>query len=165
MTMQMPGATLGYSNTAIIVSPEPKRACGVLRMTINSMHDIPITDADGKPIVNPNDPRRRQMVVKMTAKDRRMFASATGHLFCLHKDCRGKKWKDERECLAAHPDTRDMIANEEVHVVGFYSNDPCNPPDPSCPKCNEKGKPPRACAEHAGGVVGLLTPGEPAVMG
>lgn len=170
MTAPEPGS-LAHPATPIKVEG-PTRRLGCLRMAAGSKHMLPLSDEKGQPVA---DRWGRRVRVLTTAKDRRLYPLAKGFFFCQHERCEGKAWGSEEELLRAHPSQLDMQRGSEVHVIGFFSADPLNPPEKGCKKCEQatkdatvaaKSEAPilRPCAEHSGGIVGLLTPGEPAVI-
>jgi hypothetical protein len=98
----------------------------------------------------------------LSVRDRALFPrSLKAKIVCLHATCAGKEWDTEAAMRDAHPSDSEMQKRGEAHVFAAWSNDAVNPPDPNCAACiGEMGKPPKACAEHAGGVVGLVSTGE-----
>ncbi len=166
IAFRAPGNPSATSQRPYITVPASKRALGIVRMAPDSAHQIAIGG--------------RKMYV--TCRDRRDFPNATGFYFCLHESCRGKSWPSDKAMTDAHGPPSEMIAREEVHLVGFWSNDDCNPPADNCAACElatkaasgaatkearakNKDAPEaiilRACDEHSGGAVGLLTPTDP----
>lgn len=175
-----PGSLAHRATPIVVEGPQPRYGC--VRMVAGSSHELPLTDASGQPV---RDLRGRQVKVRTTAKDRRQHPGASGFLFCLHPDCAGKAWGTEVELLRAHPSQLDMARDRATHVIGFFSPDPVNPPAEGCKACEKATKEasaaatakaretskdapavhvPRPCEEHSGGVIGLLTPGEPAEL-
>lgn len=146
-TASLPGSLVHTARPG----PAPDHARGLLRMVPGSKHQITIKPEGGEPIT-----------MHVTAKDRRAFPKATGVLVCLHERCRGKTFRDDAAILAAHDHLAARQHENEAHVYGMWSDDPINAPAADCAKCiGEKGKAPRACADHSGGVIGLLAPAHP----
>lgn len=152
------------------VDTKPLKAVGLVPMQIDSRHNIPV-NRGGK--VKPES---------VTCKDRRNYRNFSVRIFCLHPGCVGRSWATVEEMAKAHPDHALMQREQQVHLFGAWSDDPCNPPEPSCGECaaatiaaSEKAtaaardkdkkagevKVAMPCVKHAGGVVGLLTPGDP----
>lgn len=176
-----PGSLANRATPIKVEGKEPRYGC--LRMVVGSSHELPLTDAAGKPVMDPRT--RRPVKVRTTARDRRLFPGASGFLFCLHPDCAGKAWQNEAELLRAHPSQIDMGRERQIHVIGFFSPDAAEPPREDCAACKAATKKASAaataearkankdaaevfvaapCEEHSGGVIGLLTPGEPATL-
>lgn len=173
--------SLAHRGTPIRVEGvQPRYGC--LRMVVGSSHVLPVTDAKGAAL---KDRGGRAVTVRTTAKDRRLYPHASGFLFCLHADCAGKAWATEGELVRAHPSALDMARDKASHVIGFFSPDPVNPPEDGCEACKKATREasatataaarkaskdageivvPWPCTDHAGGVIGLLTPGEPAEL-
>lgn len=160
-TFQQPGNPRADSGRSTVVNAAPKKRCGIVPMRPASMHKLAIGGKEQT----------------ISARDRRAFPHASGKFFCTAPGCFGK-FHDTFDALArAHEPQTTLEAREEVHLFGFWSNDPCNTrPDPNCEACKaasaEATKTARAkdkaapevaacCAEHSGGVVGLLTPTDP----
>lgn len=166
-----PGS-LAHPATPVTVKGQQRRF-GCMRMTVGSKHFLAATDDKGQPVT---DRHGRPQTRLETAKDRRLFPLATGFYFCLHERCAGKAHASEADLLRAHPGEIDMQKKKEVHVVGFFSPDPLNGPEAGCKDCDRATKEattaaksetpiPRPCTKHSGGPIGLLTPGDPAVLG
>jgi hypothetical protein len=166
MTMGTPGAP----NQALIARSREKQAgpqerLGLMPMAPHSRHNLTI---NGKPHA-------------VDAKPRNLYREAKGACFCMGPGCYTKKgpvawYADEKELRAAHDPQDELVDRAEKHVFGFWSSDPCNPPDPGCAACKKASadatkaaraadaaapEAARPCAEHSGGEVGLLTPGDP----
>lgn len=166
LVFRAPGNPSATSQRPYITVAAPRIRCGIVPMAPDSQHMITIAG--------------RRMYV--TCRDRKDHASATGFYFCMHRGCVGKSWPTERAMVEAHGPPSEMVAREEVHLVGFWSNDDCNPPVDGCKACEKTMKDAsaeatkaaraankdaaevviiRACDEHSGGAVGLLTPTDP----
>jgi hypothetical protein len=155
MAFQMPGApSPAMAARTFVTAPGPQKRLGLIPMAPDSAHILTIG-------------RTR---VQVTCKDRRHYHAAVGKLFCMHPGCNGRWFDTEKELRDAHLPQVQLEAAGEVHLYGFWSNDDCNPPELGCKKCETATKAAqtaaspaaqKACAEHAGGVVGLLTPADP----
>lgn len=140
------------------VAPATKKRTGVIPMAADAMFDIRVAG--------------QKKAQKVTCKDRELFPDAHGFLFCQHVDCRDQTFADLKALKTAHTKTaNEMKAGEEVHLYGFWSTDRTGVADEKCAGCKKATAEARkvegaaadvvkACAEHAGGVIGLLTPGE-----
>lgn len=163
-TFQQPGAPKPGTGakTQMTVKEHTKR-CGLMAMRPGSSHVMSIGD---KPQV-------------ITARDRRAFPFASGKFFCTHALCANKFHDTIEQLQRAHEPQAVLEKRGEVHLFGFYSNDPCNTkPEKGCADCTKasadatrvaRAKDKDAvevgvcCPEHAGGAVGLLTPTDPNV--
>lgn len=151
MTMQAPGMISGPDLVKQAkVANGKRRRTGLIPMAVGATFEVNITG-------NPE---------QLTAKDRRLYSDAKGVYFCTGcakpHDAPYRMFETEKALRDGHPAPAVMDQRNEVHVFGFWSNDAINPPEPTCEKCiGEKGKPPKACADHGGGALGLLTPEDP----
>lgn len=166
LIFRAPGNPSATSNRPYVVQPAPKVRCGIVPMVPDSQHMITIAG--------------RRMYV--TCRDRKDHPHAQGFYFCMHPGCVGKSWPTEEAMTKAHGQHSDMLARQETHLVGFWSNDDCKPPVDGCKACEKAMKDAsseatkaaratnkdapevvvlRACDEHSGGAVGLLTPTDP----
>lgn len=166
MTMRMPGQPTPMAVATYVSEDAPTKRLGLVPMMPDSSHMLTIG----------------RLRVQVTCKDRRGFPNATGMHFCLGPGCSGKWWGTIAEMKSAHPLHHEMVQRGEVHVHGFWSNDDCNPPTDGCKACEKamkdvsaaatkdalasnKDAPEviviRACDEHSGGAVGLLTSHDP----
>lgn len=149
----LPGSPSFRPNTATHTVKEYKPRAGLLRAEVGAKFLIDIITPD-----------KRTARMYVTVQDRTLYPHATGRLVCLHKRCAGKSWESEAKMHADHPSATQMDRDGEAHVFAAWSDSPVLPdaaPDPGCSVCiGEKGKAPKACITHAGGVVGLISTGE-----
>lgn len=155
MAFQMPGTpNPNMAARTFVTAPGPQKRTGLIPMALDSAHVLTIG----------------RTKVQVTCKDRRLFHTAKGQAFCLGPGCSGQWWADEKALREAHRPQVELEQAGEVHLYGFYSNDDCGQPADDCPKCKAATKAARtadapealkACAEHAGGAIGLLTPADP----
>jgi hypothetical protein len=170
MTMRMPGQPTPMAIATYTTEAAQTKRLGLIPMVPDSAHMIVIGTG------------REAKRVQVTCRDRRGFPDATGLHLCLGPGCSGKWWTSEAEMKSAHPTALELVARQEVHVHGFWSNDDCALPADNCPACEKATKDAtsaatrearvkskdaaevvvlRACDEHSGGAVGLLTPADP----
>lgn len=167
LTMQAPGTISPeqIARTAPKTSAKRRRA-GMIPMAAGSSHLLTLT---GSPQY-------------LTAKDRRLHAHASGVYFCTgcpkpvakegeQQAAPYRLFATRDDLVKGHKPPADLERANEVHLYGFWSNDPIGAPDPKCKKCQAATAEARKtdanageipCADHHGGALGLLSPDDPA---
>lgn len=154
MTMRMPGQPQPMAVRTYVSSGAPQKRLGIIPMAPDSAHMMRIGNVRAQ----------------VTCRDRRGFPQARGMHFCMHPGCAGKWWATETELKNAHRPHEQLVADGEVHLIGFWSDDDCNPPVNGCKQCDKATEAAskkagdvviRACDEHSGGAIGLLTNADP----
>lgn len=142
MTMSVPGRV-----PAMQQQQQTLKRYGVMRMAVDSDHIITIRPAEGAP-------RRMQVRVR----DRRLHPKAKSVVICLSPACLGRTWPNEEAMLRDHPDQVTMERQQEIHVYGWWSDDPAGSKQHGCAACKSSKEGP--CEAHHGGALGLLSSGD-----
>ena len=167
LTMHAPG-TIDPSQVAQIaaVPAGPRKRCGLVPMGAGTQHMVKL------------GPKPEYL----TAKDRRLHAHAGGAYFCTgcpkplpklegEQVAPYRMFADRAALLAGHEAPAELDRKGEIHLFGFWSNDPIGAPVAGCKRCQaatgearkvDAGAPEVPCADHHGGALGLLSPDDPA---
>lgn len=167
LTMHAPG-TIDPSQVAQVaaVPSGPRKRCGLIPMGAGTQHMVKV----------------RGVPEYLTAKDRRLFAHATGAYFCtgcpkpiprLEGEAVApyRMFATRADLLNGHEAPAVLDQKNEVHLFGFWSNDPIGKADKGCKRCQQATADARKvdaaaaevpCADHHGGALGLLSPDDPA---
>ena len=123
-----------------------RKRFGLIRMAPSSHHMIPIKIGNG-PLQHVECEAHTEQQIGQPVKK---------HVLCLGQGCSGKRREDEQAMLREHPRAQDMEASRAIHVWGFWSDAPLGSKVEGCKGCKESKDVP--CADHFGGVVGLIAP-------
>lgn len=131
--MQQPAAvTPLLASQAPAEDSQDRRKYGLLAMAPGSQHRLAIGGSTGL----------------WTAKDRALYPNAKGFYFCTgcaRTEQGYKSFANKTEMIAAHESPEMMKRKKEVHLFGFYSNDPM----------------PKIQGAESAGAIGLLSGEEP----